>query len=120
MQHDSEIAIITEDTKILQSTMDGQPYEAGCHAATLRRYVWREHLGLLPPQELYAGSDPNAQPLPVPNDPREDEWYDFVSDPLSDDLWKMWTSQATTNTRIYRELFHGIVFPPALVTPCPV
>ena len=52
--HDSEIAIVMEDTEVIQSTMNGLPYEARRHAATLRRYLWREHLGLLPPQELDA------------------------------------------------------------------
>ena len=36
------------DTRALDSTMDGAPYRAGHHAATLRRILWREHLGLLP------------------------------------------------------------------------
>lgn len=96
-----------EDTKILHTTMNGKPYEAGHHAATLRRYLWREHLGLLPPQELDATNDPNAQPLPVPNNAQKDETYDFVADPLGDDVWEMWTSRATQNTKMFRQLFHA-------------
>ena len=87
--------------------MDGQPYEAGWHAATLRRYLWREHLGLLPPQELDASGDPNAQP-PGDNSPNDvgdkDQSWDFVEDPLSDEVWDLWTTQATTNTRVFRHL----------------
>ena len=30
-----------------------------------------------------------------------------MADPLSDDLWKMWTERATTNTAVYRHLFHA-------------
>lgn len=104
--HDSEIAIVMEDEEVLQSTMNGQPYEARRHAATLRRYLWREHLGLLPPQELDASNDPNAQPPPTKNDPQEDEHYEFVADPLGEDLWNMWTQRATQNTRVFRQLFH--------------
>ena len=108
--HDSELSIVMEDTKTFQTTMDGQPYEAGWHAATLRRYLWREHLGLLPPQELDASGDPNAQP-PGENSPNDvgdkDESWDFVQDPMSDEVWDMWTSQASTNTEVFRHLFHA-------------
>jgi phospholipase D1/2 len=108
--HDSELSIVMEDTRRFQSTMDGQPYEAGWHAATLRRYLWREHLGLLPPQELDASKDANAQPPgdDSPNDVGDqDESWKTVEDPLSDDLWDMWTRQATDNTLIFRQLFHA-------------
>jgi phospholipase D1/2 len=106
--HDSELAIVMADTKILPSTMDGKTYEAGYHAATLRRYLWREHLGLLRPQDMDASNDINAQPPEDgPNDPIEDESYEFVADPLSDELWEMWTSRATRNTQVFEELFHS-------------
>lgn len=108
--HDSELSIVMEDTRTFQTTMDGQPYEAGWHAATLRRFLWREHLGLLPPQELDAVGDPNAQPPgdDSPNDvfDRDDSW-NFVEDPMSDEVWEMWTSRATRNTEIFRHLFHA-------------
>ncbi|KAI9839093.1 MAG: hypothetical protein M1837_002232 [Sclerophora amabilis] len=106
--HDSELAIVMEDTNILESTMDGQPYQAGHHAATLRRYLWREHLGLLKAQPHDATDDPNAQPPgDCPNDVVEGEEYEFVADPLSDKVWDLWTSQAATNTNIFRHLFHA-------------
>lgn len=105
--HDSELSIVLTDTKVLPSTMDGKPYESGYHAATLRRYLWREHLGLLPPQDLDASKYANAQPPDVPNDPNEGETFEFVADPLSDEVWDMWTSRATTNTQVFRELFHA-------------
>ncbi|CAG8984041.1 hypothetical protein HYALB_00002982 [Hymenoscyphus albidus] len=105
--HDSELSIVMTDTKMIKTKMGGQEYEAGCHAATLRRYLWREHLGLLPPQELDASKDPNAQPPDVPNDPQENETYEFVEDPLSDEVWDMWTTRATKNTEIFRQLFHA-------------
>ncbi|KAI0837866.1 phospholipase D/nuclease [Hypoxylon sp. FL0890] len=108
--HDSELSIVMEDTDKLQSVMDGQPFEAGRHAATLRRYLWREHLGLLPPQPHDASNDPNAQP-PGEDSPNDiwdrDDSYKFVEDPMSDDLWNMWTSNATTNTEVFRHLFHA-------------
>jgi phospholipase D1/2 len=93
---DSELSIVMTDTKTLLSKMASKDYEAGYHAATLRRYLWQEHLGLLPPQDLDASKDINAQPPEDgPNNPREDQTYDLVADPLSDEVWEMWTSSAT-------------------------
>jgi phospholipase D1/2 len=121
--HDSELSIVMTDTKMVNTTMGGQPYEAGYHAATLRRYLWREHLGLLPPQDLDGKDDPNAQPPDVPNDIKEGNTFDFVADPLSDDLWHMWTSRASRNTEVFRQLFHadpddnGKIIPP-FTFPC--
>jgi phospholipase D1/2 len=105
--HDSELSIVMTDTKVLPSKMDGKEYDAGHHAATLRRYLWREHLGLLPPQDLDASKDPNAQPPDVPNDPKEEDTFEFVADPLGDEVWDMWTSRATQNTQVFHDLFHA-------------
>jgi len=131
--HDSELSIVMEDTNLVDSTMDGKPFQAGHHATTLRRYLWREHLGLLPAQELDATNDPNAQPPGdgSPNDAWDkDDSYKFVEDPLSDELWAMWTSRADKNTDIFRHLFHadpdnhgtflalGALFPARPEAPC--
>ena len=106
--HDSELSIVMEDMDTIESMMDGKPYEAGRHAATLRRMLWREHLGLLPSQDLDASDDPNAQPPgESPNENLEGEEYDFVADPLGEKVWKMWCENATTNTEVFRELFHA-------------
>ncbi|KAI9167214.1 Phospholipase D1 [Paramyrothecium foliicola] len=108
--HDSELSIVMEDTRKIQSTMDGQPFEAGYHAATLRRYLWREHMGLLPPQDFNADDDINALPPnvnPENNIYDQDETWNFVEDPMSEDLWNTWTSQADTNTKTFRHLFHA-------------
>jgi phospholipase D1/2 len=96
------------DTRALDSIMDGAPYRAGHHAATLRRILWREHLGLLPAQSLDASKDPNAQPPgDSPNDNLEGPEFDFVADPLSDALWDLWCRRASTNTDVFRDLFHA-------------
>lgn len=108
--HDSELSIVMEDTRKIQSTMDGQPFEAGYHATTLRRFLWREHMGLLPPQDFNAKDDINAQP---PNVEPENDIYDkddswkFVEDALGDEMWEMWTGQADKNTYLFRHLFHS-------------
>ncbi|RMZ84242.1 hypothetical protein DV738_g827, partial [Chaetothyriales sp. CBS 135597] len=105
---DSELSIVMTDTRPLESTMDGQPYTAGHHAATLRRHLWREHLGLIDAQPLDASQDPNAQPPTVAMNAEYfgPEW-DFVADPLSDAVWDLWTKQATVNTGVYRYLFRA-------------
>ena len=106
--HDSELSIVMEDTNRMESTMDGQPFQAGHHAATLRRYLWREHLGLLEAQPMDASKDPNAQPPDdCPNDIIEGPEYEFVADPLSDQVWDMWTGNASRNTELFRHLFRA-------------
>jgi len=107
--HDSELAIVMEDTQPFPSMMNGQAYTAGQHAATLRRMLWREHLGLLHAQTLDAHDDPNAQPPGDGDNVWEggDEYDAMVGDPLNDELWDMWTSRATTNTKVFRHLFHA-------------
>ena len=109
--HDSELSIVMEDTHLIDSVMDGKPYQAGFHAATLRRNLWKEHMGLISAQPLDASEDPNAQPPDVcMNDIQLDEYYQFVEDPLSEDVWKMWTERATVNTEVFRHIFHVSLF----------
>jgi len=86
--HDSELCAVVEH---------------GPTVSTLRRQLWQEHLGLLPPQDIDAGNDPNAQPPGTENIWGQDT---LVEDPMSDRLWKYWFDQATTNTEVYRNLFH--------------
>ena len=106
--HDSELSIVMQDKRTMDSLMDGQPYKAGYHAASLRRHLWREHLGLIEAQELDASKDPNAQPPTVAmNEEYSGEEWEFVADPLGDKLWDLWTKQATVNTQQYRYLFRA-------------
>lgn len=88
--------------------MNGQPYQAAQLAATLRRHIWQEHLGLVPAQELDASKDDNAKPPNVcGNRYEEGESWEFLADPLGDQVWETWTKQATTNTDVYRQLFRA-------------
>lgn len=106
--HDSELAIVVEDQDFIDSTMDGKPYRASRLAATLRRQLWREHLGLLPAQNYDATGHPNALPPDVClNEILEDRHNEFVTDPLSDAVWETWTGQASVNTETYRMLFRA-------------
>jgi phospholipase D1/2 len=107
--HDSELSIVLQDTEELDTEMDGKPYKAARLAHELRSSLWREHLGLLPPQALNAADDPNAQPPHENsrNDTMPGPEADFVSDPLSSKLWDEWCQRATTNTEVFRSLFHA-------------
>lgn len=106
--HDSELSIVMYDKDKVDTFMDGAPYKAGRHAYTLRSMLWREHLGLIPPQSLDGSDDPNAQPPgDSPNDNLEGAEMEFVKDPLSDKVWDDWCNKATINTEVFKDLFHA-------------
>ncbi|KXG47885.1 Phospholipase D/Transphosphatidylase [Penicillium griseofulvum] len=106
--HDSEIAVIIEDFTPVASTMNGKPWTASRFASSLRRQLFRKHLGLLPPQD-YQRPDANFEPVGVPNQ------FDFdcpeskvVADPLSDTAQSLWNSRAHMNTEVFRKVFHAV------------
>ncbi|KAL8669348.1 MAG: hypothetical protein Q9168_006053 [Polycauliona sp. 1 TL-2023] len=106
--HDSEIAIIVEDPTPVDSYMDGRPWRATKFAATLRRQLFRKHLGLLRAQDMQR-PDANFEPIGVPN------VYDFgsnedlqVADPLSDSFTHLWNNQAHQNTAAFGRAFHPV------------
>jgi phospholipase D1/2 len=68
----------------------------------------REHLGLLPPEDLSKYTD-NSQMLPTGNA------YDWgskddktVTDPLSPEFWSVLNTTADTNTSIFKTIFHSL------------
>jgi phospholipase D1/2 len=106
--HDSEIAIVVEDQTPIQSSMNGRPWQASRFAASLRRQLFRKHLGLLRPQDMQR-PDANFDPVGVPNS------YDWgspednvVADPLSDTFQSLWNSRARQNTDIFRQVFRPV------------
>ncbi|KAH8724087.1 hypothetical protein GQ44DRAFT_709134 [Phaeosphaeriaceae sp. PMI808] len=106
--HDSEIAIIIQDPDTIDSSMDGRPWRASKFAASLRREIFRKHLGLLKPQDPERPDD-NYQPVGVAN------VYDWgseedreVADPLSNDFQNLWNSRARTNTEAFAKVFHPV------------
>ena len=106
--HDSEIAVIVEDPTSIDSYMDGKSYRAAQFAATLRRQLFRKHLGLLKPQDMER-PDSNFFPVGTPN------LYDYgspedsaVIDPLSDSFLDFWNTRAHTNTSAFGKIFHPV------------
>ncbi|KAK4631613.1 Phospholipase D1 [Fulvia fulva] len=106
--HDSEIAMIIEDPIKVQSTMADRPWEASLFAASLRRQIFRKHLGLLPVQD-YQRPDQNFTPVGNPNvydwGSREDA---AVADPASRSFRDMWNTTARTNTEAFAKVFHPV------------
>ena len=107
--HDSEIAVVIEDPSLIDSVMDGKPYQASRYAASLRRQLFRKHLGLLPYQDY---TKPDANFLPINKDPNLYDWgsaADFlVRDPLSREFGNLWNGTATANTAIFAKAFHCV------------
>lgn len=107
--HDSEIAVIIEDYTPIQSSMNDKPWTASRFAASLRRELFRKHLGLLPPQDPQR-PDANFEPVGIsPNrfdlDTPESQ---LVADPLADTFQNLWNSRARMNTEVYRKVFHVV------------
>lgn len=107
--HDSEIAVVVEDTTLVDSKMNGQQYKAAKFAASLRREIFRKHLGLLQPQDF---TKPSDNFLPINKAPNDYDWTShsdaLVQDPLSADFQQLWNSTASTNTEVFAKAFHVV------------
>ena len=88
--------------------MDGKPHRASKFAATLRRQLFRKHLGLLVAQNMER-PDQNFEPIGVPNvydyGSREDQ---SVMDPLSDKFLDMWNRRAQSNSDAFGRIFNPV------------
>ncbi|KAL1408303.1 hypothetical protein Q8F55_005109 [Vanrija albida] len=110
--HDSEIAIVIEDTDMIETTMNGKKYMAGKLASSWRRSLMREHLGLTPPLPAQLPTNQpngNMKAAPVPNS------YDWgspddlsVADPLSDEFVNLWNTTGKTNREIFEHIFRCV------------
>ncbi|KAL3883140.1 hypothetical protein ACJMK2_029433, partial [Sinanodonta woodiana] len=83
---DSELAVLINDTNKFEVRMNGVVHHAGQCASSLRRTIFREHLGL-----------------------SENESDVDISDPVCDDFYKkVWWERATRNTSVYHRVFRCI------------
>ncbi|KAA8573540.1 hypothetical protein EYC84_005124 [Monilinia fructicola] len=107
--HDSEIAIVIEDSNTVDSVMNGQEFQAAKYATSLRRQLFRKHLGMVAPQDW---TRPDANFMPINKDPNDYDWgSDFdlaVQDVLSPEFNDLWNGRAATNTEVYSKVFHAI------------
>jgi len=91
-ERDSELAVYFEDTKFTDSKMNGKEYKSGLFAGSIRRYLFSEHLGLLPCER---GVDEENKAK-----------YDIeIDDPVCPDFFKQWNGIAKKNTKIYERVF---------------
>ncbi|KAI7856548.1 hypothetical protein BDC45DRAFT_503017 [Circinella umbellata] len=107
---DSEIALLVQDQDLIPSQMNGNYYQAGRFAATLRRQLWKEHLGLISDEgrPLDEVTD-DMLPLPVAQiDYTESDEDRLVMDPLSEETFALMTETASTNTDAFRQVFHCV------------
>jgi phospholipase D1/2 len=92
--------------------MDGKPYQVGRFATTLRRQLFREHLGLISPQFCESRREPVTSFMrcaPVPNEDNINDPYDaLVSDPLADATLQLWNDTARRNRELFTEVFRPI------------
>lgn len=106
--HDSEIAVLIDDPNEISSHMAGKPWMAKKFATSLRRHIFRKHLGLLPVQD-YERPDTNFLPVGEPNaydwGSREDH---AVADPLVSTFQALWQETAATNTAAFDQVFHPV------------
>ncbi|KAI8370759.1 hypothetical protein EDC96DRAFT_502234 [Choanephora cucurbitarum] len=106
---DSEIALMVEDRDMISSMMNGQPYQASRFAATLRRQLWKEHLGMAHEEDELDIVNNAMLPLPVPQiDFTDSEQDKLVMDPLGEETLALWNGTANTNTLAFREVFHCV------------
>ncbi|KAI6785101.1 Phospholipase D1-like protein [Emericellopsis cladophorae] len=107
--HDSEIAVVIEDPTPVESRMNGAPYTASQFAASLRRYIFRKHLGLLPDQRW---DEPNQNWRPVNRAPNDYDWGSpsdyLVQDPMHPDFHQLWDGTARVNTETFSKAFHPV------------
>ena len=107
--HDSEIAILVEDQEEIDSLMGGRPWRANKFAASLRRQIFRKHLGLIPAQDYQR---PDANFMPIGMDKNKYDWGSredqAVVDPLSPSFINLWKTTAHNNTEAFRRIFHPV------------
>jgi phospholipase D1/2 len=92
--------------------MNGKPYKVARFATTLRRQLFREHLGLIPPQKCDVPNEPVTSFMrcaPVPNQESFGDPYDsMVADPLTDATLDLWNDTARRNREIFTEVFRPV------------
>jgi len=107
--HDSEIAVVIEDPTPVRTTMGGHPYTASAFATSLRRQLYRRHLGLLPDQRC---DRPDANWTPVTRDPNQYDWGSpadlLVRDPMDSQFRELWHRTARQNTELFSRAFHPV------------
>lgn len=112
--HDSEIAVVIEESPssgaTVDSYMNGRRHTAGRFAASLRRYISRKHLGLIPDQRCDKPEGMNWRSVEA--GANEYDWGSeadvLVGDPLGEGFRKLWEGTARGNTEVFSRAFHVV------------
>ncbi|KAK0115945.1 hypothetical protein ONS95_012987 [Cadophora gregata] len=106
---DSELAVVIEDSIMIDSQMNGEPFKAARFAASMRRNLFRKHLGLVHPQDP---TKPDDNSLPIDKCENMYDWGSdpdiLVTDPLSNDFENLWSRTARINTEIFEKVFRPV------------
>jgi phospholipase D1/2 len=98
-----------EDQEEIDSHMAGKPWKAAKFAASLRRQIFRKHLGLIGPQDYQR---PDANFLPIGQNENKYDWGSredqAVADPLAPSFLNLWKTTARNNTEAFRRVFHPV------------
>ena len=79
--------MILEDTEFTSSRMNGASFMSGKYAGSMRRFLMREHLGMLKDADVVASNE-------------------AVADCVTDTFYKdVWLKTASINTKIFDEAF---------------
>lgn len=88
-KRDSEVCVMITDEVFGEGRMNGEAFPAGLFASKLRKFLFKEHLGLL---------EPHPERVPVD-----------VTDPIIDAFFNgIWRRTSYRNTKIYDEVFKCI------------
>ncbi|GAA6040745.1 hypothetical protein JCM8097_003276 [Rhodosporidiobolus ruineniae] len=110
---DSEIACVYEDEDLIESKMAGRPFMASRFAATLRRAIYKEHLGLSAPEfSPVRGEEPVTAAMKPVEVPHVDETAttedQLVMDPLDLQTEVLVKNTAARNAEIFDAVFHCV------------
>ncbi|KAI4462630.1 phospholipase d [Holotrichia oblita] len=88
-KRDSEIAVLIEDEEFEDGVMNGNAFPCGRLAGSLRKFLFKEHIGLIGKEHEKINID--------------------ITDPVSDHFYNdIWYSTASLNTEFYDKVFHCI------------
>lgn len=101
--------MVIQDYNQVDSYMNNEPYQVSAYASSLRRHIFRKHIGLLIHQDP---TRPDVNFTPVDRDPNFYDWGSpadvLVRDVLSDDFERLWNDTANVNSQVFTRAFHAI------------
>ncbi|BEI91124.1 uncharacterized protein CcaverHIS019_0311940 [Cutaneotrichosporon cavernicola] len=110
--HDSEIAIVIEDTDLVEATMGGKKVMVAKLAASWRRALMREHLGLQPPLPPLGRDNQPTDNMTMVGTPNAYDWGSqddqLVADPLTVEFERLMTETGKQNRAVYDRVFRSV------------